>query len=82
MCLERGDVEMPCCGGKVHNYCVEEWIWRGASVRCVCCTQNLSPSFVQRALANRLERVPDMRAAFIGVSYLINPMLNFFSHAN
>ena len=53
----------------MHSHCLQDWIWQGCSIECPCCKQTLPQSLVQLRLVERFQRLPDMKARFIEVSF-------------
>ena len=72
VCLERGGEKLPCCQGKMHEICLQDWIWRGPAATCPCCAQGPPCANITAAVVRRFQRVGEMRANLIALSNLIN----------
>lgn len=67
VCLERGGQQLPCCKAKIHKHCVQDWIWEGISIECLCCKQTLPRRYIRQQVLDRFQCVPTMKANFIEV---------------
>ena len=68
VCLEVGGEQLPFFQAKVHDICMQDWIWLRPSNRCPCCNQGLPRPYLQMVVVARFQRVEEMRTNMIAVS--------------
>ena len=76
VCLESGGEKLPCCEGKIHPICIQDWIWLQPSDRCPCCNQGLAWLYMQLAVVAWFQRNGETRVNLIAVSnHLLTPVV-------